>query len=109
MSEQNQVVPLLLYIPGATEIYAEYSTLESGSNWLRVRESLVATSGSNEEAVRRLAKRLGIELINLVPAYKEAARTANALLSARFTLERRRPRDCRRGDRAEALHAAVHG
>jgi PAS domain S-box-containing protein len=79
VSEQNHIVPLLLYIPGASEIYAEYSTRESGANWLRVRDSLIATSGSNEQAARSLAKKLGIELISLFPAYKEAARRGKML------------------------------
>jgi PAS domain S-box-containing protein len=78
-SEQHRFVPVLLYIPPATEIYAEYSTHESGANWQGVRDSYVATSGSNEEAARRLAAKLGIELISLLPAYREAARQGELL------------------------------
>jgi PAS domain S-box-containing protein len=74
VSEQNQIVPLMVYIPVVTEIYAEYSTLESGANWLRARESQIATSSNNEEATRRLAAKVGIELISFLPAFKEAAR-----------------------------------
>ena len=74
ISEENQIVPLMVYIPVATEIYAEYSTLESGANWLGLRESYIATSSSNEEAARKLAANVGIELISLLPAFKRAAR-----------------------------------
>ena len=74
VSEQNQVVPLVAYIPVATEVYARYSTLESGGNWLAVRESLIATSANDEGAARRLAERVGLELVSFLPAFEDAAR-----------------------------------
>jgi hypothetical protein len=74
VSEQNQVVPLVAYIPGASEVYARYSTSESGRNWLAVRESQIATSANDEEAARRLAERVGIELVSFLPAFEDAAR-----------------------------------
>jgi PAS domain S-box-containing protein len=73
VSEQNRIVPLILYIPAASEIYAEYSTSESGVNWLKYRDTQIATIKNNEEAARQLAQRVGIQLINLVPAFKQAA------------------------------------
>jgi PAS domain S-box-containing protein len=79
VTEQNQIVPLIVYIPALTEIYAEYSTLQSGTNWLAVRESQIATSNNNEEASRRLAAKLGIELISLRPSFKQAARQGKLL------------------------------
>ena len=74
LSEENQIVPLLLYIPAVTEIYSEYITPQSGTNWLRVRESLIATQSTDEEAARRLAAKVGIEIISLRSAYQQAAR-----------------------------------
>lgn len=74
ISERNQIVPLLAYIPFSTEVYAEYSTRESGGNWLSLRESQIATSTNDEEAARRLAEKVGIELISFLPAFKDAAR-----------------------------------
>ena len=74
LSEENQIVPLLLYIPAVTEIYSEYITPQSGTNWLRVRESLIATQSTDEEAARRLAAKVGIEMISLRSAYQQAAR-----------------------------------
>jgi PAS domain S-box-containing protein len=71
--DEHQIVPLILYIPAATEVYAKYSTLDSGGNWLTVRESHIKSSDNNEEAARRLARKIGVELISLLPAYKEAA------------------------------------
>jgi PAS domain S-box-containing protein len=78
-AEKRHIIPLLLYIPGATEIYAEYSTLESGGRWLRVRDSYIRTSGSNEESTRRVAEKAGIQLISLAPAFKQAARQGKIL------------------------------
>ena len=74
LSEENQIVPLLLYIPAVTEIYSEYITPQSGTNWLRLRESLIATQRADEEAARRLAANVGIEMISLRPAFEQAAR-----------------------------------
>jgi PAS domain-containing protein len=73
VSESNRIVPLLLYIPGATEVYSPYSRLDSGANWLAIREAQIATSSSNEEATRELAERVGIELIDLRPVFEQAA------------------------------------
>jgi PAS domain S-box-containing protein len=74
LSESQGIVPLLLYIPGATEIYSRYSTLESGAQWLAVRDSMIVTAASNGEAARTIAARVGIELIDLRSAFDEAAR-----------------------------------
>ena len=77
LSEENQIVPLLLYIPSVTEIYSEYIAPQSGTNWLRLRESLIATKSADEEAARRLAAKVGIEMISLHPAFQQAARQGN--------------------------------
>ena len=74
LCERNQVIPILAYIPWSTEVYAEYSTLDSGANWLRARESMITTSEMDEKAARALASRVGIELVSFLPAFKEAAR-----------------------------------
>ena len=74
ISEQNQVVPLVAYIPGATEVYARYSTAESGRNWLTIRDSQIATSDNDDEAAHILAARVGLELVSFLPAFEDAAR-----------------------------------
>ena len=74
VSEQNHIVPILAYIPFATDIYAPYTTLQSGRNWLHIREGQIATSGNDELAAQRLADRVGVELISFLPAFKAAAR-----------------------------------
>lgn len=74
ISNQNQVVPVLAYIPFVTEAYSEYTTLEGGGNWLAMRDKWIATSGNDEKAVQALAERVGIEMISFLPAFKDAAR-----------------------------------
>jgi PAS domain S-box-containing protein len=74
LCEENRIVPLILYIPTASEVYAEYSTPESGANWLAVRKSQIASSGNNEKAARTMAHKVGIRMISLLPPFKEAAR-----------------------------------
>ena len=74
ISDQNQVVPVLAYIPFVTEVYSEYTTLDSGGNWLAMRDKGIATSGNDEKAVQALTERVGIEMISFLPAFKDAAR-----------------------------------
>ena len=62
LSDDHSIVPVLVYIPAATEVYAQYSTEESGALWLRTRNALVASRHTNEEATRMLAANAGLEL-----------------------------------------------
>jgi hypothetical protein len=73
-SEENRIVPIMAYIPFATEVYAKYSTPESGQNWLAVRDPQIATSSNDADAAQKLANRVGIPLINFLPAFEDAAR-----------------------------------
>jgi PAS domain-containing protein len=79
MCDEHGVVPVIVYVPVATEIYAEYSTSESGVNWLSIRDAEIATKTSNEEAARRVAANLGIQIISIRPAYERAAREGELL------------------------------
>jgi hypothetical protein len=74
LCERNGIIPMLAYIPWSTEIYARYSTRDSGVNWLDAREAMIATSEMDERAARMLAAEVGIELVSFVPAFEEAAR-----------------------------------
>ena len=74
LSEGHSIVPVLVYIPAATEVYAQYSTEESGALWLRTRNALVASRHTNEEAIRMLAANAGLPMISVLPAFEQAAR-----------------------------------
>jgi hypothetical protein len=73
LCERNQVIPIVAYIPQSTEVYAEYSTRDSGANWLYARESMIATRAMDEQAARIVASQAGFELVSFLPAFQEAA------------------------------------
>ena len=73
LAEAKGIVPVVIYVPAATEIYSQYSTAESGVHWLNVRDQMVASSSNSETAARLLAARVGVRLVNLRPAFLEAA------------------------------------
>jgi hypothetical protein len=53
--------------------------MESGQNWLEIRDSQIASSGNDEEAAHRIADEVGIELISFRPAFRSAAREGKLL------------------------------
>jgi SGNH hydrolase-like domain, acetyltransferase AlgX len=79
VSTANNISPIILYLPIASHIYAEYSTEESGKNWLENREKLIAAKANTENAIVRLARELDIELISLTPAFEAAAKEGKLL------------------------------
>ena len=73
LCEQHEITPVVVYIPSASEVYAQYSTLDSGSNWLAVRKSEIETRDNNEKAARILARKVGVQMISLLPSFRDAA------------------------------------
>lgn len=71
---QNNIAPVVLYIPQAAHIYAQYTTDESGANWLRIRNRQIAAKMNIENAVTAIARELSIPLISLSPAFESAAK-----------------------------------
>jgi hypothetical protein len=76
---QNEIVPILLFIPSAAHIYAEYSTKDSGRNWLRIQEEQIAAKANLEKAILDLSRDLQLELINLTPPFQSAAQNGKVL------------------------------
>jgi hypothetical protein len=72
-SAANSITPIIVYIPTAAHIYAEYSTDESGENWLRRRQEQVAAKANTEKAMSTLAKEINLELISLTPTFEASA------------------------------------
>ena len=62
-----------MYIPAAAHVYAQYSTIQSGENWLRIRDQQIQAKTNTEEAMNQMAKELDIDLISLTPVLEEAA------------------------------------
>ena len=42
LCSENDITPLVVFIPSTAHIYAEYSTHESGANWLSIRDQQIA-------------------------------------------------------------------
>jgi hypothetical protein len=74
LSMAHGITPIVMYIPAAAHVYAEYSTEASGSRWLQVRDGQIAAKKNTASAVARLAEQLDIGLIDLSPVFEEAAR-----------------------------------
>lgn len=70
---QNHILPLILYIPAAAHIYAEYSTEHSGRDWLRIRDGQVAAKHYAENAMIQLSQELNLRLLNLSLPFEAAA------------------------------------
>jgi hypothetical protein len=79
----NRVVPIVVYVPTITSIYAEYATSESGEYWLRFRSDQIARKSITQRAMISLADELGIKLIDLTIPF-EAAAASGKLLYQRF-------------------------
>ena len=77
-SEHN-IMPIVLFIPTPAHIYAEYSTDESGADWLRMRDQQVRAKGNLEGALDQLNRELDIPLISLTPVFDFAARNGQQL------------------------------
>ena len=79
----NRLVPIVLYVPTITSIYAEYATNESGEYWLRFRRDQIARKTIIQGAMISLADELGFKFIDLTMPF-EAAAAAGKLLYQRF-------------------------
>jgi hypothetical protein len=79
LARAYHIVPVVVFIPLAANIYAEYSTEASGENWLKAREQQIAAAGNAPKAMSRLARQLEIALIDLTPAFKAKAKAGNIL------------------------------
>jgi hypothetical protein len=75
----NNIVPIILYVPTATHIYADYSTEESGSHWLSLRGKQIATKDEIEKSIHYLAEYYKIDFISLTPVFERAAKEGELL------------------------------
>jgi hypothetical protein len=77
--EQNKIVPLVMFVPSAAHVYADYSTERSGRNWLKIRAEQIASKQNVERAIATLAANVGVELINLSSVFEAAAKSGRML------------------------------
>jgi hypothetical protein len=79
VARAHHIIPMIVFIPLAANIYAEYSTTASGENWLKVRDQQIAAQANGEKAMIRLAREVNIELIDLTPAFRAKAKAGKVL------------------------------
>jgi hypothetical protein len=70
---ENDVTPMVVFIPSTAHIYAEYSTHESGANWLSIRDQQIAAKDNVETALSVLCQQMNIEIVSLSSAFSHAA------------------------------------
>ena len=73
IAEENNIVPIVLFLPTKAHIYAEYSSSESETNWMTIRDQQIAAKDHVEVALQTLCREIGIEMISLSPAFDRAA------------------------------------
>ncbi len=82
---EHGIAPIILFIPTAAHIYAEYSTDQSGADWLKIRKQQIRAKANLEKAVTQLSEELGVRFVSLSPAF-EAAATSGLQLFDSFSV-----------------------
>ena len=70
---ENDIVPIVVFLPTTAHIYAEYSMADSGPNWLAIRDQQIAAKDNVELALTALCREVGLEVVSLSPAFRRAA------------------------------------
>jgi SGNH hydrolase-like domain, acetyltransferase AlgX len=76
---ENHITPIIVYIPMAAHIYAQYSTEESGANWLAIRDEQILAKANAVGAMITLCDELRLSLVDLSPSFEAAARQGKML------------------------------
>jgi hypothetical protein len=77
--EKNGISLVVMYFPAAAHVYAQYSTEQSGQNWLKIRDQQIQAKTNTEKAMTQVAQELNIELISLSPVLEDAAKQGKLL------------------------------
>jgi hypothetical protein len=76
---ENNIKPVVVYLPSVPQIYADYTTEESGKYWRAIRQQQISSMGRAPRTMAVLADQLKIPLIDLTPAYRAAAQEGRML------------------------------
>jgi hypothetical protein len=79
IAAENHIVPIVVFFPTKEHIYPEYSTFDSATNWMTIRDQQIAAKDNVESAVRALCREIGIEMVSLSPAFERAAKQGRFL------------------------------
>ena len=76
---ENEIVPIVVFIPTNAEVYGSLFSKHSGQRFLlKIRDQLQFEMNS-AEALEAVAREQGIRLVNLLPHFKELARQGKVL------------------------------
>jgi hypothetical protein len=73
------ILPVLLYIPSKSQVYAEHATAHSGQRFLQAAARQRPIRTNMVEALTTLAQRVELPLINLLPAFEQQAAAGRLL------------------------------
>jgi hypothetical protein len=73
------ILPVLLYIPSKSQVYAEYATSHSGHRFLQAAARQRPIRTNMVTAITTLAQRVELPLINLLPAFEQHAEAGRLL------------------------------
>jgi hypothetical protein len=74
LSAEHSITPVILFVPTASHIYAQYSMDgEGGPYWLQMREDQIRAKHYLESALRETSERLGITFLSLSTIFEPAA------------------------------------
>ena len=79
LAVENNIKPMIVYIPSVPQVYADYTTDESGREWRDIRARQIISMGQAPRAMALLANQLQIALIDLTPIYRGAAQDGRML------------------------------
>ena len=72
--EARHIMPLIVFIPTKSHIYAEWTDEKSGQAWLAARAGEIRNKANVEKAVGQICEELRIPFIDLTPRYESLAR-----------------------------------
>lgn len=76
---ENEIVPIIVFIPTKVEVYGSFFSERSGQRFLlKIRDQLQFEMNS-AEALEAVARQQGIQMVNLLPTFKELARQGQVL------------------------------
>jgi hypothetical protein len=76
---EHEISPVILFVPTAAHIYAQYSTEQSGAAWLQTRDEQIRAKENLETAVARLSGELGMRFVSLTGPFEHAAKNGAVL------------------------------
>jgi hypothetical protein len=73
------ILPVLLYIPSKSQVYAEHATAHSGPRFVQAAARQRPIRTNMVTAITTLAQRIELPLINLLPAFEQQAEAGRLL------------------------------